>query len=283
MDSFSGQYTKAYLSPKQLESKAPMTFRHFIAYYLENSNYCKKSKICGTKETYCEEYIPFFLGYKDKVMLIIRDIRDIITSLNHGEGEKYSGIPKPHLFNIRTWRKGIAYALNFKKENNLFILRYEDLVKHPNRTFQKIVKFLNISDRAFDYEGQELFDQNGNKWVSNSSFNPTNRISTSSVGRYRDYLSAEEIHFIEACCLPEMKIMKYDVSLDKNNALQHARNFIENESLERSELADYAWDNDRYKEEALRMRMLLDGSYDERTFLFKTAFMKLRQQLIEGK
>ena len=62
-----------------------------------------KTPMIGSKEIFCEEYIPYFLSNGVKVILLIRDPRDIITSLNFGKGADFTGEIRPTLFNIRNW------------------------------------------------------------------------------------------------------------------------------------------------------------------------------------
>ena len=57
--------------------------------------------VTGSKETFCEEYIPYFLANGATVIQLVRDPRDVVTSLNFGHGERFGGRIKPHLFNLR--------------------------------------------------------------------------------------------------------------------------------------------------------------------------------------
>lgn len=61
----------------------------------------------GTKESFCEEFVPFFLGKQNKVIVIIRDPRAVVTSLNFGQATKYTGKARPVLYIIRQWRKSV--------------------------------------------------------------------------------------------------------------------------------------------------------------------------------
>ncbi len=74
---------------------APGTFFEFDQQLLSClANYLGKKKLVyvGAKETWIEEYIPYFLGRGVKSILIIRDPRDIVTSLNFGWGQLMAAI-----------------------------------------------------------------------------------------------------------------------------------------------------------------------------------------------
>src|SRR5262249_44963629 len=81
----------------------------------------------GAKETPCQELIPAFLAAGWRCLLVVRDPRDVLTSLNSGAGERHAGAPKPTFFNLRQWRKSVAVGLAFAGHPGLRLVRYEDI------------------------------------------------------------------------------------------------------------------------------------------------------------
>ncbi len=179
----------------------------------------------GSKEAFCEEYIPFFLGRKLKVILIIRDPRDMFSSISSGKGKDYAreGLPLLHI--LRSWRKSVAFALAFKDNPDFLFLRYEDLVKDTWKALDAIAGFLNVAPFQKDYFKNGILDQRGKLWKSNSSFEPRDVINTGSVGKFRETLSKDTINFIEKICLPEMLALGYEpagnpADIDEQNLME---------------------------------------------------------------
>ena len=92
----------------------------------------------GGKETLWEEFLPFLLDNGFAAILVLRDPRDVLASLNHGRGADYAGRVKPTLFNVRNWRKSVAYALHLEQQPRFLWLRYEDLVHRPDECLGRI-------------------------------------------------------------------------------------------------------------------------------------------------
>lgn len=173
--------------------------------------YNEKSSVncVGSKEIVAEDYIPYLLQKGAKIILVIRDPRDIVASANYSKKKSYVGKNRPALYTLRLWRKSIAYALNYSESPNLYVLKYEDLVTYPEDTLKKVTSFLNISPFPEQFLKNGIRDQNGHVWASNSSFENKNIIDSSSIGRHVDILPANTINYIEQVCYPEMVLMNY--------------------------------------------------------------------------
>lgn len=166
--------------------------------------------IYGSKEILCEEFLPFLTNNNVKVIVIIRDPRDVLASTNYPSGRQYLGTKRPSLFVLRAWRKSVDFIEYLKNNPNFYFLKYEDLVSSPYAELDKITNFLGIKNfepRCFD---DGIFDQNGKLWKGNSSNqNERSVISRASVGIYMDKLSKTEIAYTEAICRQEMESMNY--------------------------------------------------------------------------
>jgi Sulfotransferase domain len=177
----------------------------------------------GTKEIIAEEYIPYFLNKDIKVLLIIRDIRDVINSTLMGRGSDFIGDVRPTMFNIRNWRKSVAYSIAFKKDPNFLTIKYEDLVLDTESTLSKISDFFNADGFDIDFLNNGLKDHSLEDWKGNSSFNEYSGISNKSIGNYKNNFDIEYINYIEKLCLPELLYLKYEVnnlSLEKMSFLE---------------------------------------------------------------
>jgi len=155
----------------------------------------------GCKEVMCEEFVPYFLENDINVIIIIRDPRDVITSMNYGNSLKYTGAIRPTLFNLRNWLKSAYIIDNFKYNKKLFWFKYESLIFDTQQITNKLSDFLKI--KMINLE----------KVQQNSSFNNKQGISMKSVGRWKKILPINIIRFIEAVLFDDIK--KYNYSLNQ--------------------------------------------------------------------
>ena len=273
MSSFSGQYTRLDHPLAYLKEFKAASVSEFVKSYL--SELGNTSKMVGLKETWSEEYLPYFLANGFKCILIIRDPRDVICSLNFGQGREYGGRVKPLLYNIRSWRKSVAFALAMSEESQIQIIRYEDLVSKPEEIIPQLFNFLAVE--SCDVEGlvSNVVDQSGKKWRSNSSHSQVNGISNSSIGRYKEYLTDEVIEFVEACCFHEMKYFSYDVEVGPDRISQVIEEYNSEEQIEREELVSYRWSASRRDEELKRIELIENVNFNAQYFIFKAAFDRL--------
>jgi hypothetical protein len=241
----------------------------------------------GGKEILCEEYVPYLLSKSSKAIIIIRDPRDMITSLNFRKRLSLAGVNRPLLFSLRIWRKSVAIALAHETSENLLWLRYEDLVNNPFSVLGRVTSFLGLeafSEGAFN---GGVPDQHGILWKGNSSFDDMSGISSSSVDKYVEVLPTGVTAYIEACCWPEMKVLGYNFfcepHFDKGAVLSYKEPFqIEHERF----TPDYSYRSDHIEEEIERYRRLEEGRKDHDAedaklwFLYEAVYYKLRSAVI---
>ena len=215
------------------------------------------SEYIGSKEVLCEEYIPFLLAQGAKVIVSMRDPRDMITSLDYRERDNLTGEHRPLLFSLRAWRKSVAYALTFEDHENLLWFRYEDLVQDPEPVLSRIVEFLGIEAYSSDVVDENLLGQDGEPWKGNSSFSDFDRISSASVGKYRKALPQDALGYIETCCRPEMARLNYQVTGGTVVADQALRNYREPFGNVHARFpADYSHSRERVRNEIKRLEIL---------------------------
>lgn len=255
MAGFSGQYHR--WEPQRLTELLPALQGAGLARVAERL--CGESG--GFKETTGEEFLPYFLEQGWRCLLLLRDPRDVLASLNGGRGEEFAGKRKPTLFNLRQWRKSVAFALGLAGRAGFQVLRYEDLVADPRGSLADLGALL---PRALD------------SWAGNSSHTVHRGIGTGSVGTYAAHLPPGAIAFTEAACHPEMRLLGYEISLCPEDAPEVLRSFADPWVGERPELASYDARASR-EEEVRRLELLAEPEGDlQPWFLFPEVHTALR-------
>lgn len=280
MEQYSGQYTR--IAPNALRRAIDRVgsshgFAGALADILDAITGREDATWFGSKETSAEEYVPHLLAQGVRCIVIIRDPRDVVTSLNHGRGETFAGAPKPTLFNVRSWRKSVATLLAMQGQRYFHWCRYEDLVHNPGDAMQAIAEALEL-DVALDLP-IELRDADGALWSGNSSHSDFHGIGTGSIGRYRDVLPPDTARFIEAAALPELQILGYKTTMDRPTAREMIGGFREHLYQEREGLsADWVSPaNTRVEQERLE-RVTAPGDEDTPAwFLFTETHARLRE------
>ncbi len=163
----------------------------------------ERSELLGAKEVFCEEFIPYFLSQGVSVVLVVRDIRDVLTSLKFGRGTNYGNLGLPLLHVARQWRKSVAFALEFYGVPGFRMVRYEDVAACAQDQLDELARHLGCTPAAAGAI-DELHDQDGRTWQGNSSFAPVRGVSRDPVGRFVDKLPRSWVAAVEALCGPEM-------------------------------------------------------------------------------
>lgn len=183
-------------------------YKHLLGIYNLNN----ELQAIGTKEILVEEFAEYYLENSIKVILVVRDPRDVITSLNIGKGTEYGGTHRPLLFHLRNWRKSIAVANTFKNHSNFLILKYEDLINRQEESFLGITNFLEVKPFPSDHFDNGIKGNDGKVWEGNSSTDKHSGINSSNTGKYQKYLDKETISYIEYICEPEMRLFGYELN-----------------------------------------------------------------------
>ena len=283
MITYDGQYTRSKDPFGALTGWREDPFEGFVDRYLtvllgEGTDQKDQPLVLGSKETFCEEFIPYLLGRGVQVLMILRDPRDVLTSLNHGCGRQFAGPLKPDLWNLRQWRKSVAFALAHQGNSGFLAFRFEDLVRTPEVVMSRITDWLGLSPLAPEVVHGDIHLPTGEIWTSNSSHHPTTRLTTQAIGRYREHLSREKDLFTQAICRSEMETLGYGDFLSENAALSILHDYREADPLERPELGDRQWSPARLAEEVKRSRALRTGAFEKPLFVFERAFDALRRR-----
>jgi hypothetical protein len=182
---------------------------------------CEGGRLLGAKEVFCEEFIPYFLAEGVSVILVLRDIRDVLTSLKFGSGAAYGNRELSVLHIVRQWRKSVAFALELSGSPGFETVRYEHLVAQPRAWLDRLAAQWGIPAAAFAAV-ESLRDQEGREWESNSSFAPVRGVSRESVGRFAEHLPRELLGAVEWLCAPEMRVLGLEPAGHANDSLADA-------------------------------------------------------------
>lgn len=285
MEGFSGQYTR--FDPVDLERVLGRLVPDELAVvlsYLYHALSDGGAALCGGKETLCEEFLPYLLHRGYRSVVILRDPRDVLASLNHGRGRDYAGHLKPTLFNLRNWRKSVAFALHLEGHPRFAWIRYEDLTSRPLELLDRIAPVLGVDSFPSDLLAGGIRDQDGQAWTGNSSHVVQNGISSASVGIHEAILPRGVARFVEAACYPELRHLGYPVSLEWDEVTEVLRSFQDPYALEREDLAEYADPAALATQEEQRMELLAGpaSEADRPYFLFSDVQGVLRQAVFQG-
>lgn len=210
MASYSGQLTR--FTHEQLDHalaslSAYADFAEVVA-TLDRSLGQTAAQWSGSKEVVCEEFLPCLLARGFRCAVIVRDPRDVLASLNHGRGTEFGGELRPTLFNIRSWRKSVAFALAMETQPRFAWCRYEDLVANPSAVLARIHASLGLPD----IDEERLHPREG-VWRGNSSHGDRIGITDASVGMWRELLPSAAAQLVEAACLPELQRLDYATTM----------------------------------------------------------------------
>lgn len=280
------EYKRGLWTPEILSFREQLNPGYFFDVYSQLNGFIpeifSKEDVCytGGKEILCEEYVPYLLSNGVKIIIIVRDPRDVITSLNFRKKDNLTGDKRPVLYSLRLWRKSIAFALECEDNENFMWLKYEDLVEKPIKILSKIAGFLDINVFGPDVLEEGIRDQYGDLWSSNSSFLSHKRISGDSIGRFETVLPEYVVSYIEACCLPEMKYLNYDLNRVQDFDEKALRDFKEPFPIEHEKFLsnkDYSLEHideeiERYG--YLKGSLILSDNEARKWFLFEKVYKK---------
>ncbi len=280
MRDYSGQYTK-FTSHQLSAAFAAVTaeddFAEVVAKLDRTLAPSPGPRWFGSKETICEEYVPVLLDRGFRCVIILRDPRDVVASLNHGRGQEFGGAIKPTLFNIRNWRKSVAFALAMEGHPRFHWCRYEDLVAAPHSELERLFRAIGLENESPVKIAEEI-REGGVPWPGNSSFQSHQGISRSSVARYRDVLPESVAAMIEAACLPELRVLGYETWIEEDQAGPIIESFREPYPITRLAMENDLATSENLSLEVRRLQELSRPDSDSAPwFLFDGVASRLRE------
>jgi len=241
----------------------------------------------GSKEVFCEEYVPMFLDGGARVVVVIRDPRDILASLRSSEGSRYANKGLPVLYVLRSWRKSVAFALAFMARSGFMFVRYEDVVIDTPGMLGRLAGFLGLDPYRDGQFEEGITGQDGRLWKANSSFEPYSFVSNRSVGKYVDILPPGVVRYVESVCYPELVAMGYELRECKTGFDRSAAEGIHEQQTAMHEFLapDYSTNAENLGQEERRFALLKSniGKDEMRAwFIFPKAYEIFRRAVNEG-
>ena len=164
----------------------------------------------GDKSLHIEHYARgIFTEFPDaRVIQMVRDPRDRYASVRKRFGKDTPRLGAATARWLRAIRQGQNNARRYPDRYR--IVRYESLASSPEATLRSICAFIGeeYSPVMLTMRGASEYRESG----GNSSFDKIEPggISTKSIGRFQNVLSASEIAFIQMICGPEMAGLAYE-------------------------------------------------------------------------
>lgn len=154
----------------------------------------------GEKTMICWTRIPDFLQMfpKGKAIHVIRDTRDVLSSfkkVTNEPGLRYFDAVFT-TFHSMTWAATEGRKL---PESNYLLVKYEDLVMKPEKTVKMIARFLEVDFESSMLDYTKFEDRTKKEqWRANTAYEKSIKgIDNSSVGKFKNKLTSEEIFFAE--------------------------------------------------------------------------------------
>lgn len=224
----------------------------------------------GSKEIIAEEFCEHLMEHGVKVLLIIRDPRDVIKSLiNDNRG--FMGHYRSTLYSLRMWRKSVAYAIHLQANPNFHWVIYEDLKKDMMGQKHRMAAFLGIGVQDWE-KRMDLLNEDGSPWQPN--------VSNLAIAE----LSTEVNQYIEMLCWPEMKYLGYLPEPPRIELSEVWNSFEEPKPVtHRSFDPDYSKRLDELEKELKRLELLrrsgLSSEEKTRWFIHDNAYDVLKETI----
>lgn len=229
---------------------------------------CDDVPLVGGKETLCEEFLPYLLSRGYRGIVILRDPREVLASLNHGRGREFAGRLKPTLYNLRHWRKSVAFALHLERQPSFAWIRYEDLASCPATSLNRMAPMLGVEPFTNDLFAAGIRGRDGTLWTGNSSHGSPSGIDSTAVGTRQALLPSGLAEAVEAICYPELAYLGYPVSLEWDDVPEVLRGFEDPYPHEREDLAECRNTAAEITHELRRVELLERPATPEETRLY---------------
>lgn len=151
-----------------------------------------------------------------KFICIVRDFRDNFASLRKFEFEA----PNPYLQAYR-WKYQIRKFIHYQKKypESFYIVRYEELVADPEKTFMTLCGFLDIpyTDEVFEFytRAEEVLKHLPPEVMERFMAGLKEPVNTSKIGLWRRSLSNRDVEILETV------IGKYSDKMGYERTIRH--------------------------------------------------------------
>ena len=277
MHGWSGQYSPVSFADRDIPTEGYLLDQ--IAKVILLSEVARSTtKLVGSKEVMCEEFIPFLTQRGWKVVLILRDPRDVLTSIQFGRGNQFTGLKRPTLFHARNWRKSAQIALLVSGNPNVMVVRYEDILTDPLGACSRLGQLFSLDVSSIDCE--RVISRNSSDLL-NSSFPEKVGVvrpkGMSPIGRHREMLSRDMRCFVEFICGPEMLALGYTIGdTDSYNPTKFKEPFkIESRDFSQDYSSQDAIDDEMVRSQMIKQKAKISSRMARSYFLNKSVYKKL--------
>lgn len=215
-------------SLEDVSSSAPK--RSVIGAYLAIHNLALKNtlkKIWGCKSTFMIHHVGELLeaNPQSKFIFLVRDGRDVAVSAKKSIFNHFNVY-----FTAKLWqkeqRRGM-YWLSKLSNDQIYLLRYEELISDPVKHIQSLCAFLHITYSETMLEFSKTKEAKLSASLSTSWNNTDKEIIKNNKEKFRKELSKEEISVFEAVAFEELSYFGYPLSKNidqiENDSLLHAK------------------------------------------------------------
>jgi hypothetical protein len=148
-----GNHKDIYCIPNEtsLFKKTPNEIKRELDKYDRYRKNENKRYICEKTPKHVEEIDKIYKFIKNpKIIVVIRDGRDVFSSLNKRNSNTGE--------NLLRWINDNNSWLNHPKKDEFHVVRYEDLIKNKENVIYNICSFLQIeyTDEMFNYEKKNI-------------------------------------------------------------------------------------------------------------------------------
>ncbi len=231
----------------------------------------------GGKETLGEELVPALLAAGCRCVILLRDPRDVLASLN--AGARRSATPAFRSRPCSTCATGArAWPSPSPSKGTPASAGCASRTSWPTRTRCSTASPPGWGSRRPATLDAELRDQQGRAWAGNSSHAPRQGIDAGAVGTHRRLLPRAVRELTEAVCGPEMACLGYvtEPRQFRRAPADVIRDFEDPYAGARPELAAWAADAERAEEEVRRLQELQVPTDATGFFLFPEVCDRLR-------
>ena len=186
-------------------------------------------KWLGFNDNWSSEFFaPIARTYNNaKFISIIRDVRGAIashvklieaehTNLQYQKNKGDASMLALNISFARCWRKHVAFSYHYQMsellKDRILIIKYEDLVKDPQKETIKMCEFLDIDYFEEMIDTNFFVGQDGGKWLPNSNQEnaPQSGIFTSSIDKWKSTLENDLLDLIEFITGPDLEMCGYE-------------------------------------------------------------------------
>jgi hypothetical protein len=184
----------------------------------------------GFNDNWAIEFFgPLARTYPDaKFLAIVRDGRSAVASHvrimeAHHRNPLYTYKKDPAMIAmtlsfVRCWRKQVAFARHYQHVlgDRIHVLSYERLVQDPETEARRMCEFLEIDFRPGMIDTSQFIAGDGNVWLPNSNHDntPQTGIYSTTIGAWKQSLSADMADLCEFVAGPDLAFAGYELTRD---------------------------------------------------------------------